>query len=174
VAAHEKRLRELSFAGAETAHDPSAPLALHTATVLPEWVDYNGHMTEFRYLHVFGDATDAFLTYLGMDAAYMAGGRSIYTVETHLRHVAEVREGRPLAVTTQLLGHDEKRIRIAHVMRDGETVLATAEHMLLSVNTAESRACPLAEPVTGRLAEVAAGHGALAAPDFAGRAIRAL
>jgi len=174
VAAHEKRLRELSFAGAETAHDPSAPLALHTATVLPEWVDYNGHMTEFRYLHVFGDATDAFLTYLGMDAAYMAGGRSIYTVETHLRPVAEVREGRPLAVTTQLLGHDAKRIRIAHVMRDGETVLATAEHMLLSVNTAESRACPLAEPVTGRLAEVAAGHGALAAPDFAGRALRAL
>ena len=176
VANHEKRLRELSFAGAGTEHDLSAPLALHSATVLPEWVDYNGHMTEFRYLHVFGDATDAFLTYLGMDAEYMAEGRSIYTVETHLRHVAEVREGRPLAVTTQLLGHDEKRIRIAHVMREGESgaVLATAEHMLMSVDTAASRACPLAAPVTDRLAEIGAGHAALDAPDFAGRAIRAL
>ncbi len=176
VAHHEKRLRELSFAGMSVEHDLSAPLPLHSATVLPDWVDYNGHMTEFRYLHVFGDATDAFLTYLGMDADYMAGGRSIYTVETHLRHVAEVREGRPLAITTQLLGNDEKRIRIAHIMREGESgeVLATAEHMLLSVNTAESRACPLAAPVTERLAKIAEGHGALEAPDFAGRAIRAV
>ena len=176
VATHEKRLRELSFAGAEAAHDLSAPLPLHSATVLPDWVDYNGHMTEFRYLHVFGDATDAFLTTIGMDAAYMAEGRSIYTVETHLRHIAEVPAGRPLAITTQLLGHDEKRVRIAHIMREGDSgeVLATAEHMLLSVNTAESRACPLAEPVTRRLAEIWAGHKTLDAPDFAGRAIRAL
>ncbi len=176
VAAHEKRLRELSFAGAEAAHDLARPLPLHGATVLPEWVDYNGHMTEFRYLHVFGDATDAFLTYIGMDAAYMAGGRSIYTVETHLRHVAEVREGRPLHVTTQLLGHDDKRVRIVHVMREGEggAVLATGEHMLLSVDTKAGRACPLAAPVTERLAEIAAGHSALAAPDFAGRAIRSI
>jgi len=176
VAAHEKRLREVSFAGADVAHDLSAPLPLHSAVVLPEWVDYNGHMTEFRYLHVFGDATDAFLTTIGMNAEYMAAGRSIYTVETHLRHIAEVHVGRPLAVVTQLLGHDEKRIRIAHIMRDGEsgTVLATAEHMLLSVDTGASSACALASPVTERVAEIYAGHAALAAPDFAGRAIRAI
>lgn len=174
VAAHEKRLRELSFAGADTAHDLSKPLPLHSATVLPEWVDYNGHMTEFRYLHVFGDATDAFLTTIGMDSAYMAAGRSVYTVETHLRHVSETHEGHPIRVETQLLGHDTKRIRIAHIMREGNTgeVLATAEHMLLSVNTAESRACPLEAPVTDRLTEIWVGHEELPAPDFAGRAIR--
>ncbi len=27
--------------------------------VRPEWIDYNGHMTESRYLQVFGDAMDA-------------------------------------------------------------------------------------------------------------------
>jgi acyl-CoA thioesterase FadM len=61
-------------------------------------------------------------------------------------------------------------------MREGDDgdVLATAEHMLLSVNTAESRACPLVAPVTERLAAVAEGHGTLEAPDFAGRAIRAV
>ncbi len=176
IANHEKRLRELSFAGKDTPQDYTKPLALHSATVLPDWVDYNGHMTEFRYLHVFGDATDAFLTHIGMDSAYMAGGRSVYTVETHLRHIAEVREGRPLHIETQLLGHDEKRIRIAHIMREGDggDVLATAEHMLLSVNTAESRAAPMAAPLIDCLAAIATGHSALAAPDFAGRAIRAL
>lgn len=174
VADHEERLRELSFAGAEVAHDLSAPLALHSATVLPEWVDYNGHMTEFRYLHVFGDATDAFLTYIGQDRAYMAAGRSVYTVETHLRHVREIHAGRPLRVATQLLGHDGKRIRIAHIMTEGDTgeVLATAEHMLLSVDTSAGRACPMEAPLPERLAEIWAGHQALAAPDFTGRAIR--
>ncbi|MCL4135802.1 UNVERIFIED_CONTAM: hypothetical protein GTU68_015724, partial [Idotea baltica] len=58
LADYEKRLREASFDTGGAEHDVSKPLALHSATVLPEWVDYNGHMTEFRYLHVFGDATD--------------------------------------------------------------------------------------------------------------------
>ena len=41
--------------------DPAQQLVLHHATVLPEWADYNGHMTEYRYLQVLGDATDALL-----------------------------------------------------------------------------------------------------------------
>jgi len=58
LAAYEKQLREASFGGGDVQRDLTKPLPLHTARVLPEWVDYNGHMTEFRYLHVFGDATD--------------------------------------------------------------------------------------------------------------------
>ena len=40
--------------------DVGEPLALR-ATVLPDWIDYNGHVHESRYLQVFGDATDALL-----------------------------------------------------------------------------------------------------------------
>jgi len=64
------------------------------------------------------------------------------------------------------LGYDEKRVRLCHVMREAETgeVLATGEHMMLSVEE---------DPVPGRLAEIwDGGHKDLAAPDFAGRAIR--
>ena len=32
-------------------------LAIYRTQVLPEWVDYNGHMSDFRYAQVFGDAT---------------------------------------------------------------------------------------------------------------------
>src|SRR3954452_15028561 len=32
----------------------SAPLRLHAAVVAPEWIDYNGHAHESRYLQVFG------------------------------------------------------------------------------------------------------------------------
>ena len=176
LSAYEKRLREASFAGADAAHDLTKPLPLHSATVLPEWTDYNGHMTEFRYLHVFGDATDAFLTTIGMDSDYMAQGRSVYTVETHIRHVREVGVGRPLAVETQLLGHDKKRIRLCHIMREGETgeVLATAEHMMLSVDTEAGKAVEMNDPLPARLAEIWEGHKALEAPDFSGRPIRVI
>ena len=68
-------------------------------------------MTESRYLQVFGDATDALLNYIGMDQAYRSGGFSVYTVETHIRHLLEIAGGEPLTVETQLLGFDEKRLR---------------------------------------------------------------
>ena len=63
--------------------DLSRPLALHRAQVVPEWVDYNGHAHESRYLQVFGDASDALFAYVGIDAEYLARG-SYFTVETHL------------------------------------------------------------------------------------------
>ena len=130
-------------------------------------------MTEFRYLQVFGDATDAFLGHVGMDADYRAQGLSVYTVETHIRHLAETGAGADLTVRTTLLGFDAKRIRLHHEMVDGAgTVQATAEHMLMHVDTQAGRACPMGAPLTERLAALAPGQSALPAPDHAGRPIR--
>src|SRR5215218_1853790 len=86
-----------------------APLRLHAVEVPPEWVDYNGHAHESRYLQAFGDATDALLRMIGIDAEYVAAGGSYYTVETHLAHLGQARAGDRLEVETQLLSHDEKR-----------------------------------------------------------------
>jgi carnitine 3-dehydrogenase len=153
--------------------DPGRPLRLHETVVDPSWVDYNGHMTEARYLHVFADATDAFLRHVGVDATYLASGHSAYTVETHLRHLREVGGLEPLQVATQVLGADEKRVHLFHVLehaRSGEA-LATGEHVLVHVDTAAERACPWEEPVAGRVAAAAAGHASLPRPEAAGRAI---
>src|SRR5204862_4878241 len=80
-----------------------APLRLHRAEVRPEWVDYNGHMSESCYLLVFGDSADAFFRYIGIDEAYRASGHSLYTVEAHIHNRREASEGEPLARTIQLL-----------------------------------------------------------------------
>src|ERR1700683_1422919 len=37
--------------------------------VRPEWVDYNGHMSDFRYLQLFGEAMDALYRRVGIDDA---------------------------------------------------------------------------------------------------------
>jgi carnitine 3-dehydrogenase len=154
--------------------DPSKPLALHSDRVREDWVDYNGHMTESRYLQVLGDATDAFLLMIGMDKAYLQSGRSIYTVETHIRHLREVKVGAPLHVKTSLLGFDGKRIRIVHEIYGGadDALLATGEHMLLHVDTAKSAASSLDPALSAKLAELWEHHRDLPRPDYAGRPVR--
>jgi carnitine 3-dehydrogenase len=155
------------------ADDLSQPLRLHAARVLPEWVDYNGHMTEARYLQVFGDSTDALLHYVGIDADYHAAGLSCYTVETHIMHLREVAADEPLHVTTRVLGSDDKRLHLFHVLyRSRDQVrLATAEHMLLHVDTAAGRACPARADVLARIRRLAEAHVHLPTPDEAGRAV---
>jgi hypothetical protein len=70
-----------------------AQTPVFTATVRPEWVDYNGHMSEAYYVLIFGEATDAFYDHVGLDHAARQRDRvSIYTVEAHIRYLVEAHE----------------------------------------------------------------------------------
>jgi carnitine 3-dehydrogenase len=151
-----------------------APLRLHETTVAAEWVDYNGHLSEWAYLLVFGDNADAFFRYLGVDEDYRAAGRSLYTAETHLRHLHEARLGERLWLTLQVLGVDAKRLHIAHEMTDAaHRTTATAEQLLLHVDTREGKVAPFPGPVAGRLGRIREAHAGLPVPGYVGRVIRA-
>jgi carnitine 3-dehydrogenase len=167
LAAHERAL----FAAAPAAPPADeAPLRLHSAVVAPEWIDYNGHAHESRYLQVFGDTTDALLRHIGLE---LGAGGSYYTVETHLSHLGQARAEERLHTTTQLLGHDEKRLHVFHSLyRTGDgALLATAEQMLLHVDTAAERVAPAPPELLERVGWIAAAHASLPRPDRAGRSI---
>ena len=168
LAAHERALH--ARAPSAPAADADAPLRLHAAVVAPEWIDYNGHAHESRYLQVFGDTTDALLRHLGLA---LDGGDNYMTVETHLAHLGQARAEERLHVTTQILDHDEKRLHVFHALHrtDGDGLLATAEQMLLHVDAATGRAAPAAPAVLERVAAIAAAHASLPRPERAGRAI---
>ena len=155
--------------------DESQPLASHTTTVLPDWIDYNGHMTEARYLEVFGYATDALLEHIGAGPAYVSTGRSYFTVETHIRHLEEANEGERLRVTTQMLGSDAKRIHLFHVLYrvSDSAVLATGEHMLLHVDAHARRASAAQGEVLRAVERLTKAQAGLALPQGAGRAVGA-
>jgi len=153
-------------------HEPiPAPLVLHRTLVRAEWVDYNAHMSESSYLLVVGDNSDAFFRYLGIAEDYRAGGHSLFTVETHLCHLREVVRDDPIELTLQLLDHDAKRLHVFHAMRHARTdeTIATAEQMLLHVDTATGRTAPMPSYLTERVAAIAAAHGALPTPEAVGR-----
>ena len=119
----------------------AAPLELYSTVVEPDWVDYNGHMTEAAFLTAFGWASDSLFRYLGIDEDYRDGGHSFYTVETHINYQTEAALGEPLRVTTQVLGCDAKRLHIFHAMYrgDSEKLLCTTEQMLLHVDSGAGR-----------------------------------
>jgi carnitine 3-dehydrogenase len=167
----EERL--YSDAGAATAAAPAAPgtlLRLVDATVRPEWVDYNRHMSDFRYGQVFGDAMDALYRLVGVNESYRASGRMYYSVESHVKHVGEAKDGEGLYVTTQILNVDDKRLHVFHRMHrtrdDGQ--VATAEQMHLHVDTAAAKAAPVDPSVRAKLQSLRAGQASLPLPAEAG------
>ncbi|HXQ63902.1 MAG TPA: thioesterase family protein, partial [Steroidobacteraceae bacterium] len=152
--------------------DPRQPLKLVATQVRPDWIDYNGHMTDYRYLQVFGDAVDALLRRVGIDEHYRAKGRSPYTVETHVTYLAELRQGDSLYVTTQVLAVDPKRLQLFHrLCRADGTLAATAEHMFVHVDVTTGKSAPMAPEAFAKLAEIGAAHAGLPRPAEAGRAI---
>ncbi len=163
---------------AARAWDPDAtipaPLSLHRTRVPAEWVDYNGHMSESCFLLAVGDSTDAFFRFFGVDEAYRASGHSLFTVETHLHHLAEAALGDVMRLDLRVLDVDAKRVHVFHeVFRDdtGRPV-ATAEQMLLHVDTRAGRAAALPEHLLARLLTIRAAHAALPRPAAVGHVMR--
>jgi carnitine 3-dehydrogenase len=147
------------------------PLRLVDTYVRPEWVDYNGHMSDSRYLQVFGDATDALFRAVGVDDAYRDSGRALYTVETHVTHSSEATALEPLYVTTQILGLDDKRIHLFHSLhrRRDARLIATGEQLYLHVTRAAAKASPMDGTVRARLEKFRAAHASIAEPARSAR-----
>jgi carnitine 3-dehydrogenase len=157
-------------AAPEGVYSDDKPLRLVERVVPADWTDYNGHLHESRYLQLFNDATDALLRLIGVD---IADGHSYYTVETHICHLGQLLAGDRVEVTTQVLGWDDKRLHIFHALhREGESqAAATAEQMLVHVETAAGRVAPVRDRVRTRVAALGSAHSGLPAPERAGRRI---
>jgi len=160
----ERSLRD-GAAPAEGSGTGDIPLRLIAREIPAAWIDYNEHVHESRYLQLFGDATDALLTRLGLgpDAVAQAGA-SFYTVETRLNHLRPLLAGDRVTVTTQVLGADDKRLHLLHVIARGDEPVARAEQMLLHVDTPSGRAAAMAAPLRARVEALASAHAHLARP----------
>lgn len=151
----------------------AAPLCLLETTVAPQWVDYNGHMSESCYLLVFGDNSDAFFRFIGIDEAYRAAGHSLYTVQTQLHNLREVSEGEQLRLTLQLLDADDRRLHIFHAMFHGISgqLLATGEQLLVHVDMMLGRSVAMPAGLQQRVLAIRAAHASLSRPAQAGQPI---
>jgi acyl-CoA thioester hydrolase len=138
--------------------DPSTG-ALPLAVVRPDWVDNNGHMNMGFYLVVFDMATDQLWPGLGLGAPFRAQGRGTFAAETWVNYVQELREGMPLACTSEVLAHDAKRLLAVHRMYHATEGWLAAENevLYLCIDLGVRRVTTWPEEVQARFA--AAGTG---------------
>ena len=113
-------------------------LVLFNKPVAAEWIDYNGHLNDGYYAQIFSWATDEMLIRIGLDAATRTSTkRTIYTLETHVRFLSEMKLGEEILVRCEVLERDVKRLRLILTMHNrsrGDVVAATSEQLLISVD----------------------------------------
>jgi len=150
----------------------SNPILTYITKVPKEWADYNGHMTEARYLECFSEATTEMMSIIGVDEEYILNIGSYFTVETHIRHLDEVQIGESIKAKTQVIFGENKKLHLFHWLNheDGR-LLATAEHMLIHVDLKTRGASMPNDLVLKRMGLVYEAHKKLPRPEGINRAV---
>jgi acyl-CoA thioester hydrolase len=147
----------------------------HTeGSVLPEWIDANGHMNLAYYVVLFDLATDTIYDALGVGQAYReATGNSAFTAETHTLYEREVRVGERVRLTSHLLGADAKRLHYFHEMFHAEHGhrVAAQELIALHIDLRVRRVAPFAPDLLERLQAAVRERAGAPLPAGVGRRI---
>ena len=157
-----------------TEFNDSKPLELATLTVLPEWIDYNGHMNVSYYVLAFDRSVDAFMELIGISPAYIEQRRtSTFTLEMHVNFIHELCLGDPLRITCQLLDFDTKRVHYflrMHHAEDGR-LAAVSEQIMVHVDLETRRSSEFPDDVRLALTNMMNYHHDLPRPEQSGSVI---
>ena len=140
-------------------------------TVLPEWIDHNGHMNVAYYVLAFDLATDEFYEGLNIGLTHQETGYSVFTLGMNVDYMQELFEGDPIRVETQLVDWDHKRVHYIHLMYHAEKgyLAATNECLGMHVGYESRKSEPFPQAVQARLDEVLKVHQLLERPSQVGR-----
>jgi len=150
----------------------TAPIDFHRSTVLPEWLDWNGHMNVAFYVLAFDQAAGAFMRNMGLGRNYVDSKSGMtFVLETHVTYDREMRGGAPMRFTTQLLARDAKRVHLFHEMFHAEQgyLAATNETIVMNIDYTTRRSAPWPMQAAERLEAVWSTHKGLPRPAKAGR-----
>ena len=150
-------------------------LPAYRTAILPDWIDYNGHLRDAYYTLALSSAIDEVMDHLGLDAAYRERTRcTLYTLELHMHFLQEVKSTDELTVTTSILDFDRKRIHAGCEFNCPRMsgAAATAEVMLLHVHQGDKPASASFPPeVLSKLGTLKLSPEALAARALSSRKI---
>ena len=157
-----------------TDFNDSELLELPALAVLPEWIDYNGHMNVSYYVLAFDQGVDAFMELIGISPAYIEQRRaSTFTLEMHVKFIHELRLGDPLRINCQLLDFDTKRVHYflrMHHAEDGH-LAAVSEQIMVHVDLETRRSSEFPGDVRLALTNLMSAHHGLPRPEQSGSVI---
>ncbi|MCG8490370.1 MAG: thioesterase family protein [Sneathiellales bacterium] len=141
---------------------------LNRLKVLPEWIDYNGHMNVAFYVMAFDQSLDELLDEIELTRAYRdASNCTVYVLETHVSYLQEVKEGDPLLITQRVIDVDEKRIHLfLEMYHETEGFLAaTSEQMILHIDASGPKAAPMPTHILDNLNQLQKEQNAYPMPE---------
>ena len=148
----------------------SAPL-----TVLPEWIDYNGHLNMAYYSVLMDQGADQSYPLLGFGPDYRdRTGCTTYVAELHICYVRELHEGDRVICTFQLIDFDAKRFHLfQELWHEDGWLAATGEALTLHVDQSGEmpKVAAMPEEIMTKLAAMKEAQKHLPLPERAGRKI---
>jgi acyl-CoA thioester hydrolase len=152
----------------------AAPLRSSVQRVLPEWIDYNGHMNVAYYVLAIDKAMDDIFEQLGMGLALVRERRmGPMALVNQIHYINELLEGQEFVCDLQVLDADHKRMHYfvtMHHLAKG-TVAATFEGLSINVDLEARRSTPYPEDIRARLEAVRRAHSGLPRPPQIGAGI---
>ena len=143
-------------------------------SVLPEYIDPNGHMNIGYYSVLFDKALDLPWHLLGLGfEGIKARGNTSFALESHVTYQRELHEGDALDFTFQVLDVDTKRIHFFMTMlhRRERWLAATSESISICIDMSTRRSTVWSEEQMARLSAVHQAHRQRPRPPEAGRII---
>ncbi len=152
-----------------------AGTTVYRTAVLPEWIDYNGHLRDAYYALVLSLATDALMDRVGLDAAYRQRTEcTLFSLEMHMHWLHEVKGSDTIEVDAHVLDADRKRLHVGFDLRvlGREAAAATGEFMLLHVRQgSKPGSAPFPPEVEAAIAALRAPAGSAPWPGPGSRAM---
>jgi acyl-CoA thioester hydrolase len=154
---------------------PAAPYARYRTEVRAEWIDYNGHLHDVGYAIMLSEANEVLLAHLGLSEGYRADtGRGMYTVESHIRYLAESKRGDVIEAASLLVSADAKRMRVHTLLsRDNGMPVATGEYLYLHVDEAAGGVTAMRADRWAAVEALLSAHATLDRPAHLGRGVGA-
>jgi acyl-CoA thioesterase FadM len=98
----------------------------------------------------------------------------MFTVETHIRYLAECSQGQSLTASTLVVDADARKMRLhTELVDDQRRPVATGETLYLHVNTRLGRVTPMPADRHRAVEELRAAHAALPRPAHLGLGVAA-
>jgi len=155
--------------------EPGVPFSTYRTRVREEWLDYNGHLHDASYAVVLSEANEELFGALGLSEDYRRErAASLFTVESHIRYLAECSLGQELTASTLLVNADARTVRLHTELRHADgPLVATGEYFYLHVDTSLGKVTPMPAARLRAVEAMRTAHESLPRPEHLGRGVAA-
>jgi acyl-CoA thioester hydrolase len=153
----------------------ATPFSSYLAKVPAEWLDYNGHMHDASYAIALSDANEEVFAALGLSEAYrQTAGAAFFTVECHIRFLAECSLGQVLSAQTMIVSASPKTVRLyTELLHEDRRLAATGDFMYVHVDAARGGSTAMPSSAIDRVQEMLDAHADLPRPAHIGLGVGA-